>query len=80
MRPPRYKLAIVTWLAIYPLITLLLWALTPWVADLPVPVVTLILSLILVTLQTYVVMPRMMRVFGPWLMSNRPIATPEEER
>lgn len=78
MRPSRHKLAVVTWIAIYPLITLLLWALGPWIADLPVPIETLILSVTLVTLQTYVVMPRMLRVFRPWLTTGQPIAAPED--
>lgn len=72
MTPPRYKLAIISWLAVYPLITVLLWVLTPWITGLPVPVVTLILSVTLVTLQTYVVMPAMLRVFRGWLSPRRP--------
>jgi antibiotic biosynthesis monooxygenase (ABM) superfamily enzyme len=66
-RPPRYKMAVVTWIAIYPLITLLLWAFSPFIVGVPVPLVTLALSAALVTLQTYVVMPLMMRVFRRWL-------------
>jgi hypothetical protein len=63
----RFKLAVVTWLAVYPLVTLLLWALGPFVQNLPLPVVTLILSLVLVSLLTGVVMPAMLRLFRPWL-------------
>ncbi|WP_053617101.1 hypothetical protein [Nocardiopsis sp. NRRL B-16309] len=70
MRPPRYKTAVVSWLSVYPIITLLLWLLGPVVSELPVPIVTLILTVVLVTLQTYVVMPFMTRLFRPWLMSG----------
>jgi len=42
--PPRWKMAVVTWLGVYPLITLLLLALGPLILGLPIPVVTLILS------------------------------------
>jgi antibiotic biosynthesis monooxygenase (ABM) superfamily enzyme len=62
---------VVGWLSVYPIITLLLWLLGPMVSELPVPVVTLILTLVLVTLQTYVVMPFMTRLFEPWLMSGK---------
>ena len=79
MRPPRYKLAVVSWLAIYPLITLLLWALTPWIKGAPVPVVTLILSATLVTAQTYVVMPVMLRIFGGWLRGKPLSDDPQAE-
>ncbi|OKI17468.1 hypothetical protein A6A08_25915 [Nocardiopsis sp. TSRI0078] len=60
----------VSWLAVYPLVTLLLWLLGPVVSALPLPAVTLLLTLVLVILQTYVVMPFMTRVFEPWLMSG----------
>ncbi|WP_304454675.1 hypothetical protein [Nocardiopsis sp. YSL2] len=68
--PPRYKTALVSWLSVYPIITLLLWLLGPVVSALPVPVVTLVLTVVLVTLQTYVVMPFMTRLFQPWLRSG----------
>ena len=68
--PPRWKMAIVTWLGVYPLITLLLLALGPLILGLPIPVVTLILSVTLVSLLTFVVMPLLMRAFGPWLRAG----------
>ena len=68
--PPRWKMAVVTWLGVYPLITLLLLALGPLILGLPIPVVTLILSVMLVSLLTFVVMPLLMRAFGPWLRAG----------
>ena len=65
--PPRYKLAIVNWLAAYPLITFLLWAAEPVTGRLPVFVTTLLLSATLVCLMTFCVAPFMMRLFAPWL-------------
>ncbi|WP_159945033.1 MULTISPECIES: hypothetical protein [unclassified Nocardiopsis] len=69
-RPPRYKQAVVSWLGVYPLITLLLWLLGPVVSDLPLPLVTLVLTLVLVSLQTYAVIPLLTRLFRPWLASG----------
>lgn len=67
MRPPRWKMAVVTWIGVYPLITLLLVVLGPLILGLPIPVVTLILSVTLVSVLTFVVMPLLVRAFGPWL-------------
>ncbi len=66
-RRARFKGALLSWLAVYPLVTLLLWILGPFVRDLPLPLVTLILSLTLVSLLTWVVMPVLQRVFRQWL-------------
>lgn len=66
--PPRWKMAIITWIAIYPIITVLLMVLGPIIlGHLPIPVVTLILSITLVLLMTFIVMPLLTRAFRPWL-------------
>lgn len=67
MGPPRYKLAIASWLSVYPAITLLLWGLGPFVSGWPIPAVTLLLSAILVIVQTFAGMPLMTRLLRPWL-------------
>lgn len=48
---------LVVWLAVYPTITLLLSILGPHVRSLPVPIQTLILSLIMVALMTILLIP-----------------------
>jgi hypothetical protein len=78
--PPRYKMAIVTWLAIFPLITLISYAAQPVSEDLPVAARTLAFTLVLVPLMTYVVMPRMTRLFRPWLYPKRSGSTEGENR
>ena len=69
--PLRYKMAIVTWLAIFPLITLVSWAmgavLTAAGRELPLIAHTFVATALLVPLMTYVVMPRMTRLFAGWL-------------
>lgn len=57
-RPPRYKLFLLTWLAIYPLITVILHFFGKYLILLPLPLRTLILTGVLVYLMTYWVMPK----------------------
>jgi len=68
--PPRWKMAIITWIAVYPIITVLLLALGPILAGLPTPLTTLIVSVLLVTLMTFVLMPLLTRAFRPWLRAR----------
>lgn len=66
-RPPRYKLFLLTWLAIYPLITAILHLFGRYLSLLPLPLRTLILTGVLVYLMTYWVMPKLMKLFRNWL-------------
>jgi uncharacterized protein len=65
--PPRYKMAIITWAAIFPLLVLanlIAAQLLSWVS----PLVRLIpVSVALIALMTWVVMPRMTKWFRFWL-------------
>lgn len=74
MQPPRWKVAVLTWVGIYPLITTLLWVLGPVLGGLPLPAVTLALTIVLVSLMTFVVMPALTRAFRGWLHGPRPAA------
>ena len=69
--PPRYKMAAVTWLAVYPLITVILLLAGPLLSVLPMLVRTLVLTAVMVTLMTYVIMPRVTRLFSFWLYPGR---------
>jgi len=64
---PRYKLALLTWVAAYALITTFLALLGPTIADWPLAVRTLVLSMTMVAALTWVIMPRLTRLFRPWL-------------
>lgn len=77
MRLLRPKLALLNWLAVYPLITLTLWLLLPLLAEYPLWITTLIVSLILVSLMNFFVMPFMMRLFAPWLAARTSVTAPE---
>ncbi len=66
--PPRYKIALLTWLGIFPLITVLVWLLRPiFLNKLHLVLRTLILTAVLVPLMTYSIMPRMTQLFAQWL-------------
>jgi antibiotic biosynthesis monooxygenase (ABM) superfamily enzyme len=68
--PPRYKLALVTWVGAYMLITVLLALLGPAIASWPLALRTLVLSVTMVAALTWVVMPRLTRLFRPWLSAG----------
>lgn len=66
--PARYKMATVTWLAAYPAITIILAVLEPLgVLNAPMPVRTLLLTVILIPLMVYVLVPTISRLLGRWL-------------
>jgi uncharacterized protein len=69
--PPRYKMAVVTWLAVFPLITAIFVVFRPVLSQLPFLLRTLVLTLVMVTLMTYVIMPRVTRLFSFWLYPDR---------
>ncbi|MBL8726032.1 MAG: hypothetical protein JNK49_18445 [Planctomycetes bacterium] len=67
-QPNRLKLVFVTWLGIWPLITAVLSVLLPVLLPrFPLPVVTLIVTVLVVPTMHFVVMPVLMRWFGPWV-------------
>ena len=66
-KPPRYKMFLLTWLAIYPLITVIYLIFGAALSALPLLLRTLLLTGVLVHLMTYVVMPKLTQVFHQWL-------------
>jgi uncharacterized protein len=73
--PPRIKMAVVTFLAIYPLILVLSHFLVPRIAVLPWAVRPIVMCGILVPLMTWVVMPQMTKLFWSWLYPGFPRRT-----
>ena len=65
--PPRYKMAIVTWLAVFPTVLIIFTLFGPLLNLLPTVLRTLLFTLTMVTLMTYLIMPRMTRIFSFWL-------------
>ena len=69
--PPRYKMVIVTWLGVFPIVTILFSVFGHWLNLLPTLVRTLVFTAVMVTLMSYVVMPSMTRLFSFWLYPDR---------
>lgn len=69
--PPRYKMAAVTWIAVFPLATAIFLILQPLLGGAPSVLRTFVFTVVMVTLMTYVVMPRMTRLFSFWLYPKR---------
>ncbi|MEM7586650.1 MAG: hypothetical protein AAF560_24890 [Acidobacteriota bacterium] len=67
--PPRWKTAIVTWVAVYPTITGLLLVAGQHLEMLSIAVKTLILTSILVPLMTFILMPMMTWILRGWLVA-----------
>ena len=66
-RPAKLKVVFVTWLGLYPLITLLTLVLSPVLKSLPPLLAPLLLTGIAVPLMEFLVMPFMTRIFKFWL-------------
>lgn len=71
--PPRYKMATITLLALFPAIQLSNLTLVPFLKLLPLPLLlrSLISTAILVLLMTYILMPRMTKLFSKWLYPQK---------
>jgi antibiotic biosynthesis monooxygenase (ABM) superfamily enzyme len=70
--PPRYKLAVLSWAGAYGLITLIIWLLGPAMADWPLMLRTLLISVLMAGALTWVVLPALTRVFRAWLLAAPP--------
>lgn len=65
--PPRWKVAVVTWLGIYPTVLLLFLTIGPWLETWPLPARTAVITVLVVVLMTWVVAPRLTRWLSAWL-------------
>ncbi|MBW4468489.1 MAG: antibiotic biosynthesis monooxygenase [Pegethrix bostrychoides GSE-TBD4-15B] len=65
--PPRYKMLLLSLMVIFPLSNLLNLGLQPPLRALPPLLQSLLISVLMLLLTTYVVMPRVTRLFAGWL-------------
>jgi len=68
--PARWKMAVTTWLAIYPAVLVVQLLLPSSFGSLPLPVRVLILTLVLVPAMTFVLMPTLSKLLRPWLYAS----------
>jgi uncharacterized protein len=69
--PPRWKMWLVSVVAVYPLVLLFQILLAPRIADLALPLRALAYPLVLLTLMTFAVMPTVTRLLRRWLAPRR---------
>ena len=65
--PPKWKIAVLIWLAIYPSITLLFLLLGKQLLLIPLPLRTLAVTVVLVPLMVFVLLPALQKLFRSWL-------------
>lgn len=67
--PPRYKQTLLTWAAIFPLSLAVNFAFRPLLDSLSLIPRTMLTTALLVSMLSYVIMPRLTKVFRKWLYS-----------
>lgn len=67
MHPPRVRMAVVTWLGIFPTVALFQWLLAPLLQPLPFLPRVAVLTALIVAAMTWLVMPRLTRLMKGWL-------------
>ena len=66
-QPPKWKFAIMVWLAIYPTITLVTFLIGDYIKNLPLPLKTLLLTGILVPTMVFILLPFLRKILANWL-------------
>jgi len=69
--PPPYKMAVLTWVTIFPLITLVVLVSAPLIGPWPLVSRLAVTTLVTVSVMTWVVMPRVTRLLRRWLYPSR---------
>jgi uncharacterized protein len=65
--PPKYKMALVTWLGVFVTLAIVSRLLAPILSSLPILLNQLITTGLVVALLTYLIMPRLTQLFEYWL-------------
>lgn len=68
--PKKWKMALLTWLVIYPSVFALSNLATLLLPDAPLFIRMLIVSMILVSLMTYLIMPNVTKIFSAWIFKK----------
>lgn len=68
--PPRWKVALVTWLGIFPTVLLLFLTVAPWLASWPLVPRIMVITALVVLIMTWGVAPYLTRCLAGWLHAN----------
>lgn len=69
--PPKYKMTVVSWLALYPTVTLIFLLFGPWLEQIPLLLRTLLITAVVMVCMSYLLMPRFTRWFAFWLFPKK---------
>lgn len=69
--PPKYKMTVVSWLALYPAVTLIFFLFGDLLAQMPLLLRTLVVTAVVMVAMSYLLMPRFTRWFAFWLFPKR---------
>lgn len=70
MHPPRLRMAIVTWIGIFPTVSLVLWFIAPLMQSIPFLLRTALLTILVVVIMTWIIMPRLTKIMRGWLSTT----------
>jgi uncharacterized protein len=68
--PKKYKITLVSWLALYPTVTLIFLIFGSLLSEVPLLVRTFIVTAMVMPLMSYVLMPRFTKWFSFWLFAD----------
>jgi len=69
--PARYKMTFVSWLALYPTVTLIFFLFGDLLAQMPLLIRTFLVTAVVMVAMSYLLMPRFTRWFAFWLFPKR---------
>lgn len=67
--PNKLRMTLVSWLALYPIVTVIFWLYGDFLATLNLPVRTFLVTIVVIFTMSYVAMPRFTKWFHKWIFS-----------
>lgn len=71
LEPPRYKRAIVIWIALYPAVVVALSVFRPVIGEWAIPLQALVLTAVIIPAAVWVLIPLVQRILRRWLEPQR---------
>ena len=68
--PPKWKMTVVSWLGIFPTVSLMLWLVAPLLASWPFLIRSAVFTALVALAMSYLVMPRLSRWMSWWLFKK----------